>query len=807
MKMIDYALNYRKLGYSPIPLKPNQKIPAIKDWQQYADRPPDKETLQQWFARNKTGIGIVLGSRLAVIDFESLELYQRWLESSEQARKVAEKTWVVRTRRGVHVWLRLTSPVKPMKAEGMWELRTGKQQCVVPPTTIRVNGEKFEYASLSGFPSKLVKVSPEQLMFLLSKLPGLTAHHADPDARGVAEKQEDELPQRIQPIVALLAPFWKEGERHLLALGLSGMLAKEGWPEDWAEQTIRQLANRGGDEEIEDRVRAVRDTYDKWRRGQEIGGVYLLRELLPPGIVGALGELVGATRPPESVQKANQIRLAKQPQILRLQNLTDFIASELWKSGFALISAEDGETSEAYLFDEKNGTVIPIRMDSEGWGAILRFRFGINPEEKEYRYVTSDMRLRARERGRRAKVARYFHFDPRGGVLQISNHRGGIWVLSPGAEPVLVSNGSQGIFFLEEPGAAFDPDWGSPLNPFEFLAHDLPFASDVDIPLPPEQQRLAFAWWWGSVFFQNALRSKPILVCYGPPGSGKTTAIRRFMMLLMGEVGDLLTIPLPNGVRDFIASLGKRPILALDNVDERIPWLPPMLESLVTGGKVDLRKLYTTNQEAIIDPKCMMVITTQRLPFFEGEVRRESLLDRMLILRFRRLRKRRDDEAMLRSVLENRNRLWAGLIRWLGEVLPHVIDAMKRPEHVQFRMAGWANLIRAFARAEGREEELEALLDGLVRSKAMAVIEESPLPTLLNVVVPKWPRQGLTAGEIYTWFVRVARKLKLELPWRTPKELSYALRQASSTLEEVYGLRAQRDAHLKVLRWVRGQKA
>ncbi len=57
------------------------------------------------------------------------------------------------------------------------------------------------------------------------------------------------------------AKFWREGIRHSLALGIAGTLAKNGVPVSEALELIRAVVERTEDRELEDRVRAVLDTY------------------------------------------------------------------------------------------------------------------------------------------------------------------------------------------------------------------------------------------------------------------------------------------------------------------------------------------------------------------------------------------------------------------------------------------------------------------------------------------------------------------------------------------------------------------
>ena len=63
---------------------------------------------------------------------------------------------------------------------------------------------------------------------------------------------------------------WRNGSRHQLALAAAARLYRAGIPQEEAEDLIRWVAWVSGDTEVEDRVRAVRDTYRKGSAGLSI---------------------------------------------------------------------------------------------------------------------------------------------------------------------------------------------------------------------------------------------------------------------------------------------------------------------------------------------------------------------------------------------------------------------------------------------------------------------------------------------------------------------------------------------------------
>jgi hypothetical protein len=86
-------------------------------------------------------------------------------------------------------------------------------------------------------------------------------------------------PDAVQSIVAAVGNDYIEGRRHAICLGVAGMLAKAGVPENDALMVIDEIGV--DDEDIEDRRRAVQTTYARMAMGFETAGYMLLEDFLP----------------------------------------------------------------------------------------------------------------------------------------------------------------------------------------------------------------------------------------------------------------------------------------------------------------------------------------------------------------------------------------------------------------------------------------------------------------------------------------------------------------------------------------------
>lgn len=80
---------------------------------------------------------------------------------------------------------------------------------------------------------------------------------------------------------ALITRHWGEGgSRHDMALAVAGALAHADWEEDDATAFVEAVANAAGDEEIEDRLKAVSTTYERYSQDEPTSGLPTLADLL-----------------------------------------------------------------------------------------------------------------------------------------------------------------------------------------------------------------------------------------------------------------------------------------------------------------------------------------------------------------------------------------------------------------------------------------------------------------------------------------------------------------------------------------------
>lgn len=153
MRLIAQA--YAEKGWSCIPVRAHDKIPAIS-WRKFQQRRPLPEELDEFFDQdNDINIGIVTGaiSNLAVLDLDSPAAL-RYALAYDEGRGLGEAvTPLVKTSKGWHVYYQYPGNLRNVQADPTWpgiDLRAEGGFVVAPPS---IHASGFQYTwELDGDP-------------------------------------------------------------------------------------------------------------------------------------------------------------------------------------------------------------------------------------------------------------------------------------------------------------------------------------------------------------------------------------------------------------------------------------------------------------------------------------------------------------------------------------------------------------------------------------------------------------------------------------------------------------------------------
>ena len=154
------ALRWHMRGASIVPLKYGTKHPDLvalrstghtvdgrPSWAPLQIQPPDIAVLASWFRPDRRlNFGVVTGyGGIICIDFDSFGMFGVWCDWAQGRRgiaaEVANTTYRVLTRRGVHVWIRVAEPVASFKGPG-FDVKGAGGYALVPPS-IHPSGVRY----------------------------------------------------------------------------------------------------------------------------------------------------------------------------------------------------------------------------------------------------------------------------------------------------------------------------------------------------------------------------------------------------------------------------------------------------------------------------------------------------------------------------------------------------------------------------------------------------------------------------------------------------------------------------------------
>lgn len=142
MTLLKYAQYYRdELGFSVIPLRSRDKIPAIK-WQEFQKRYATDEELSRWFTTNDYNIGVVTGkiSGITVVDFDTKDAMRKHLSFLKTSP-------LVKTGKGCHAYCTYTPEARQFQHSSKYpgiDVRNDGGYVVAPPS-IHSSGEEYKW--------------------------------------------------------------------------------------------------------------------------------------------------------------------------------------------------------------------------------------------------------------------------------------------------------------------------------------------------------------------------------------------------------------------------------------------------------------------------------------------------------------------------------------------------------------------------------------------------------------------------------------------------------------------------------------
>jgi hypothetical protein len=695
------AIGLIRCGVAPIPVPAGEKNPGRLGWETL--RISEEEVPSYW--TNGQNVGVLCGEPsgwLVDVDLdadEAVKVAGRFMpptRTSGREKRLASHWWYVSVGATSTDWADFGDDGRVDK---LVEVRSSGRHTLVSPST-GPEGDPYLWHDDDGV--KATEIVPEELLARCRELAtaALIARHVPPT-----------------------------GGRHDFALALAGFVLRPGRMGEGLALKILQAAwhAAGADsrEAVRDLEGIVRDTAARIEADEPTVGGPTLEES-GPGIVLRLSRWWGWGRE-EQGQDAPEEKEERRNQADRL---IGYALEELGASPEALIVDQHG-APHALVGGE------PVPLNSRCYSWLRRLMW-----EQEGKAVNGEYLKTAV-----GTLAAHAEFS--GEVRELHTraawHEGNLYYeLRPGR---VVRCGASGWGFAENPPVLFrrypnlkplpNPEPGGSLDVLDSLVN-----------LKTERDRRLFKAYLATVPFPHV--GRPILNAAGAMGSGKTT---------IGRVVKRTWDPTaPETVRydprDFLQKASHASVLVLDNLST----LPePAADSfcrLVTGEADSKRKLYTDDEDVIVELRRAVLLNGINIP-----TDRSDVLDRSLVVELERIpdAKRRTEEELWERFESERPKLLGALFGVLSEAiaLKASLQLSRRP-----RLADWGEYAAAVYEVMGwgAETFLEDW-DEVVKVQNRATLDGSPVAqAVIRFMEARGSYQG-TSTELHKALETVAEDI------------------------------------------------
>ena len=541
---------------------------------------------------------------------------------------------------------------------------------------------------------------------------------------------------------------WKKGNRHYWSMAIAGIFKKIlKHPKTEAINIVKFIAQYNHDEEINDRINAVKSTY----KSEEIAGCSIMQgrneniaiaDTLCTENCEFIAKVYTVKDKVRALQNGNKGLILK-------EKVAELIKDVIDKSGKIYKS-----NCKYYLFLKNEKHLIALTDDSREFKNMLT-KWGINASETLFKYVKEELYVHCEEHAIDVDIHRFAYFDIENYVLYIYNTSNSIFKITENVVTIM-ENGDEGVLFEEL----------SDYSPFTLVNFDKNknylseyLIKNLNLELDEYNinvYKLAEIWFY-SLFFESIMPTKPIFVLIGEKGSGKTSFLRRSGQILMGEKFDVTSIT--SDYKNLITLITNNYFVVIDNLDSPTTQINDALARISTGQVIKIRDYYTTNQQVDFEAKCFVALTSRK-PHFT----RDDVSDRLICIFLKRFESFESENKLKANTSKKRDEIMSYIISQLQIIIGNLKKNKDKTFKTSFRMADFAEF--AFKIASDNEEikQLEDMFSSLARQQKDFATRDNIIYIMLKEIVSRKHNQNkpFSTTDLFDMFKKEAENLGLE---------------------------------------------
>jgi hypothetical protein len=721
MSVLRVAERYVLADFAVVPIPHRSKAPVLEGWEALR---LSADELPEHFNGKPQNIGLILGEPsggLVDVDLdvpEAAKVAGRFLLptlTSGRASNPHSHWWYVAP--GAR-----TVKFKDVDGAVLVEVRSTGAQTLVAPS-VHPSGERIEWHDAGLKPAPVA-------------------------AKGLVSQVRELATATL--IARHLPPF---GGRHDYALALSGFLLRSGRLDSETALKILKAAwdakgwpdERSKREAHHDLEGIVRDTVENLLAGEPVVGGPTLEDHRP-GMVRLLCKWWGWERKAQEEAPAPEEKEDRRNQADRL-------------IGYALEDAQG-------LFVDQHGAAhalvagqpLPLNSRCYSWlrrlmweqeeravnGEYLKTAAGTLAAQAEFSGEVQELHTRAAWH----QDALYYELRP-GRVVRVGP---GGWLLEP-SPPVLFRH-----FPNLKPLP--NPEAGGDVKELASYAN-----------LKTSRDKRLFIAYTVTVLLPHI--GRPIFNASGAMGSGKTTLQRLLKRLVDPTAPETVRFD----PRDFLQKAGHASVLMLDNQNTMPEWAADTTCRLVTGEADSKRRLYTDDEDVIIELRRAVLLNGINVPTDRGDV-----LDRSLVVELERIpdAERKTEEELWERFEAEHPKLLGALFDVLSKAiaLKPSIKLSRRP-----RLADWGEYAAAVYEVMGWGAE--AFLkdwDEVVKVQNQATLDGSPVAQAIIKFMEDKREHTATSSKLHKTLEVVAEDLGLNKDKAWPKSARWLWKRIKEVL-------------------------